>query len=123
LTSVRKADLVGRLGGDEFVVLLPETTHSGAATVFENIREALLKKADRQSWPIGVSIGVAVFMTTPSNVNEAIRLADALMYRVKKSGKNRMLIEAYGGLEKAGRPLDGKRPRKLRGAHHETTHS
>ncbi len=123
LTSVRKADLVGRLGGDEFVVLLPETTQYGAATVFENIRETLLKNTDEQGWPIGVSIGVAVFLTAPSSLNEAIRLADTLMYRVKNSGKNRILIEAFGGPHETSQPLNGKRPRKPRGAHPETPHS
>ncbi|WP_372677404.1 GGDEF domain-containing protein [Desulfosarcina sp.] len=116
-TCVRKADLVGRLGGDEFVVLLPETTYSGAATVFGNMRESLLKKAGEKGWPIGLSIGVAVFLTAPSNLNEAIRLADTLMYRVKKSGKNQLLIEAYGRPELTGHPLNTRRPREPRGAH------
>ncbi|MCB2148918.1 MAG: GGDEF domain-containing protein [Deltaproteobacteria bacterium] len=123
LTSVRKADLVGRLGGDEFVVLLPETTRSGAATVFENIHDALLKKAAEKGWPIGVSIGVAVFLTAPSSFNEAIRLADTLMYRVKNSGKNRVLIEEQGRPEETGRPLNGKRPRKTPGALPQAPHS
>ena len=122
LASVRKADLVGRLGGDEFVVLLPETTSSGAGTVFENIRDTLLKKAEEQGWPIGVSIGVAVFLAAPSSLNEAIKLADTLMYRVKKSGKNRLLIEAYGGLEETGQLLNGRQPRKPRGAHPDVPH-
>ena len=117
LSSVRKADLVGRLGGDEFVVLLPETTYSGAATVFESIRESILKKAAERGWPIGLSIGAAVFLTAPSSLNEAIRLADTLMYRVKKSGKNHILIEAYGRPEETGQPLNGRRPREPRGAH------
>jgi diguanylate cyclase (GGDEF)-like protein len=123
LASVRKADLVGRLGGDEFVVLLPEATRSGAATVFENIRETLLKKAGEKGWPIGVSIGVAVFLTAPSSFNEAIRLADSLMYRVKNSGKNRVLIEELGGAEETGRPLNGKLSRKTRDGLPQTPHS
>ncbi len=100
-TSIRKADLAGRLGGDEFVLLLPETAYSGAETLFRNIHEALLKEAEEQGWPIGVSIGVAVFLTVPSSLHEAISSADNLMYRVKKSGKNNILIEEYGRLESA----------------------
>ena len=120
LTSVRKADLVGRLGGDEFVVLLPETTYPGAATVFENIHKSILKKAGEKGWPISLSIGAAVFLTAPTSLNEAIRLADTLMYRVKKSGKNRILIEAYGRPKETVHPLNGKQPRKSRGALSET---
>jgi diguanylate cyclase (GGDEF)-like protein len=117
MNSVRKADLVGRLGGDEFVVLLPETTGSGATTVFENIRESILEKAGEQGWPIGLSIGAAVFLNAPSSLDEAVRVADTLMYRVKNSGKNRILIEAYGGPEGTGQPLHAKKPREPRAAH------
>lgn len=123
LTSVRGADLVGRLGGDEFAVLLPETTYSGAVTVFENLREALLKEAKKHGWPIGFSIGVAVFRTAPSSVDEAIKLADALMYRVKNGGKNSILFEEFGPLEEKGHQPKGKPLRKPRGASSEAPHS
>jgi diguanylate cyclase (GGDEF)-like protein len=120
LGAVRKADLVGRLGGDEFVVFLPETSHSGAKIVFENLHRTLLKMAEEQGWPIGFSIGVAVFPNAPSSLSEAIRFADALMYRVKNSGKNGMLCEAYVRPEKPGQKPNGERPRKPRGALPET---
>ncbi|MDA8402936.1 MAG: GGDEF domain-containing protein [Desulfobacteraceae bacterium] len=101
LKSVRGSDFVGRLGGDEFVVLLPETHDAGAAVLFDDLRHELLKTADAHGWPIGFSIGVAVFQTAPVNVEEAIKLADALMYRVKNGGKNHVLMEGFGG-EKQG---------------------
>jgi diguanylate cyclase (GGDEF)-like protein len=115
LKSVRGADLVGRLGGDEFVVLLPETTYSGAVTVFENLRERLLKKAREHMWPIGFSIGVAVFRSAPSSADEAVKLADGLMYRVKNSGKNNILLEEFGHLKETGRQPNGERLRNQRG--------
>ena len=96
LESVRGTDLVGRLGGDEFAIFLPETTYSGAVTIFDKLRERLLKEARERVWPIGFSIGVAVFRTAPLSVDEAIKLADALMYRVKNSGKNNILFEEFG---------------------------
>lgn len=102
--SLRKADLVGRLGGDEFAVLLPETTSAGAQRVFETLRQTLLKRVSEQGWPIGFSIGVAFFQEAPASVEEAIKFADALMYRVKKGGKNRLVFDIYAG------PSDGNRP-------------
>ncbi len=104
LKSVRSADLVGRLGGDEFALLLPETTYSGAVTMFERLREVLLKEAQERAWPIGFSIGVAVFRTAPSSVDAAIKLTDALMYRVKNSGKNNVLLAEFSGLDEIGQP-------------------
>jgi diguanylate cyclase (GGDEF)-like protein len=102
LNSVRAADLVARLGGDEFAVLLPETTYSGAVTLFRNLREKLLKEARERVWPVGFSIGVAVFRKAPTSVDEAIKQADALMYRVKNGGKNNILLEEFGRLEEIG---------------------
>ena len=113
--SIRSADLIGRLGGDEFAILLPETACSGAATMFEHLREGLLKEARERVWPIGFSIGVAVFRTAPSSVDEAIKLADALMYRVKNGGKNNILLEEFGHLEEIGQQPNGERLRKPRG--------
>ena len=121
--SVRSADLIGRLGGDEFAILLPETTCSGAATMFKNLREGLLKEARERVWPIGFSIGVAVFRTVPSSVDEAIKLADALMYRVKNGGKNNILLEEFGRLEGIGQQPNGERLRNPRGAASEAPYS
>jgi GGDEF domain-containing protein len=40
-----------------------------------------------------MSIGVAIFDRAPATVEDAIRAADALMYRVKAQGKNEILYE------------------------------
>lgn len=121
--SVRKTDLIGRMGGDEFAIFLPETTSSGAVTMFENLRERLLKEAKERVWPIGFSIGVAVFQTAPSSVEEAVKLADALMYRVKKGGKNNILFEEFDLLDETGKKPNGKRQREPRGAASDAPHS
>ncbi|MBU1239656.1 GGDEF domain-containing protein [Myxococcota bacterium] len=91
--SLRNADLTGRLGGDEFIVLLPETNQEGASTVFSNLRTNLLAQVESSKWPIGFSVGVAVFTQVPQNIDEAVRYADGLMYRVKNGGKNNILFE------------------------------
>lgn len=89
----RTTDVVGRLGGDEFAVFLPETDKSGARVMFQRIREALAQTASDGAWPIGFSIGVAVFSAVPGNIDEALKTADNLMYRVKKAGKNNLIYE------------------------------
>jgi hypothetical protein len=47
-------------------------------------------------WPVTFSIGVVTFMRPPINVNEAIRIADTLMYSAKNSGKNTIKFEVLG---------------------------
>ena len=49
--------------------------------------------AKSENWPISVSIGVIILGRAPENVDDAIKLADNLMYQVKKTGKNNIRIE------------------------------
>ena len=95
LKSMRKTDVVCRLGGDEFAIALPETSEAGAKSAFSKLRKNLAQAMQKNNWPVGFSIGVISFDFPPSNFDEAIKLADALMYQVKKSGKNNILFEHY----------------------------
>ena len=97
VARLRASDLVARLGGDEFVLLLPATDLAGARTFFARIRESLLEVAEQNGWPIGFSIGVAVFHSPPTDATAASDHADQLMYQVKQSGKNNILFEEYPG--------------------------
>ena len=90
---LRESDLVGRLGGDEFAVLLPETDLAGATAIFRELHQRLVEVAVRNRWQVGFSFGVAVFASPPAQLDEAVRIADELMYRVKAGGKNSVLIE------------------------------
>ncbi len=96
--QLRVSDIGARLGGDEFAILLPETDLAGARTFFTKLREMLIDLSALNRWPVGFSIGVAVFHPPPANPEDAIRCADDLMYRVKRSGKNNILFEEYTGV-------------------------
>lgn len=91
--SARTTDVVGRLGGDEFAVFLPESDLVGAKVLFGRMHEELTRAAAKRNWPIGFSIGVAGFPDAPDCTDQALKRADALMYRVKKSGKNNLVFE------------------------------
>jgi diguanylate cyclase (GGDEF)-like protein len=93
---LRGSDLGARLGGDEFSVLLPDTELAGAEVFFSWLHESLIDLASLNHWPIGFSVGVAVFHKSAADFEEAIHCADALMYKVKNSGKNRIIFEEYG---------------------------
>lgn len=92
---LRFSDLGARLGGDEFAILLPETSMLGARSFFKDLHAALLDLAESNNWPLGFSVGVAVFPVPPLNSDEAIRLADDLMYRVKRSERNSVLFSEF----------------------------
>lgn len=92
---LRRSDVGARLGGDEFSILLPDTDLNGAQKFFTGLHTSLLELASLNHWPVGFSIGVAVFGAPQPSADEAIQYADALMYSVKKSGKNTILFEEY----------------------------
>lgn len=108
LKSVRKTDVVCRLGGDEFAIAMPETSETGARAAFNKLRKNLALAMQEHNWPVSFSIGVISFDLPPSNFDEAVKLADALMYQVKKSGKNNILFEHYP-LEKMTPPASGRK--------------
>lgn len=91
---LRRHDLCARLGGDEFAVLLPETDLAGARSVFGTLCRHLEERMALAGWPVGFSVGVAVFDPPSVGVEEAMRHADALMYEVKRGGKNGLRVEA-----------------------------
>lgn len=95
-SNLRGSDIVARLGGDEFSIVLPETSLTGAKIFFTELHASLLNLADNKSWPVGFSIGVAVFHSPDESLNDAIRYADDLMYQVKRSGKNSIQFSEYG---------------------------
>lgn len=91
----RESDIAGRLGGDEFAVLLPNTKLEGADAFFAKLHDELVN--DMRSHGdsgLGVSIGAIVFEEGPPHLEDALRSADQLMYRAKKSGDRSVIVEA-----------------------------
>ena len=85
---LRKTDTIARLGGDEFVFLLPETDQNTARMVALKLQKNLLDEMLRNHWSVTFSIGVLTCLKPLSTSDELINRADALMYSVKKNGKN-----------------------------------
>jgi diguanylate cyclase (GGDEF)-like protein len=88
LRYVRATDVVGRMGGDEFAVLLPEAGEDEAVKTVKRLHKLLTTELRGKGWPITLSIGVLTCTTAPSEINRLMKEVDALMYEVKRSGKN-----------------------------------
>jgi diguanylate cyclase (GGDEF)-like protein len=91
--SFRGTDLVFRFGGEEFVVLLPNTTPSAGATVFERCRERIAAHVFPQVEYVTASIG---FTTVhPGKLPMTfVDEADRALYRAKQLGRNRVCSSA-----------------------------
>jgi len=91
-TALRPGDRVGRTGGEEFTVVLPSTTQTEALLVAERLRAAVesLDCTDvAPDLPVTISIGVAEWQR-PENLARIAARADAVLYRAKELGRNRV---------------------------------
>jgi len=90
---MRRTDLVARLGGDEFVVVMIETKPAEARQAFMKAQASLLTAMKENGWPVTFSIGIVTFLEPPETVEGLLHVADTLMYRAKRRGKNRVAYE------------------------------
>lgn len=97
----RESDLLGRLGGEEFAMLLPDAELAGAAEVSERLRHHLaatpLHLCNGKAISITVTIGVAPCES--NDILDALKLADAAMYRGKHKGGNTVITATPGTAE------------------------
>ena len=89
---LRPGDVAARFGGDEFVVILPATDTEAARAIAEGLREAIVAcpVPDDPEARITASVGVATFPDHAGNAEDLFRAADAAMFSVKRSTKNRV---------------------------------
>ncbi len=98
--NLRLTDHVARLGGDEFALVLPDAGPSDAGPLISKLHRLLLAEMERYGWPVTFSIGVATFAKAPRSVDDLLARADALQYRAKSSGKNRIIFDVDPAAEK-----------------------
>jgi diguanylate cyclase len=95
--SVRVNDTVARIGGDEFVVLMPEANRFAAAAVARRVQNALSRVSTPAGDTVHYSIGLATLLEPPESVDQLLHAADSLMYRAKRSGKDRIEAAVVAG--------------------------
>ena len=89
--SVRDSDTVARLSGDEFVAILSEyPEHRLSTDIVQRVMRAVAQPVQLggREFLVTCSIGVAVYDSAGTPVQELIEHADIAMYSAKKLGRN-----------------------------------
>ncbi len=82
--SVRPYDITARLGGDEFAFCLTVRDEAAGERKSSSIHQALIAALETSQWRATCSLGAA----TGSDFEQAIRIADKIMYEAKSIKKS-----------------------------------
>jgi len=92
-TAQRANDLAARYGGEEFLLILPDTDHTNALLIAENVCVSIanLKIPHEQSTfrVVTASAGISVLSNKSyENIAGLLRAADSALYQAKQMGRN-----------------------------------
>jgi len=90
----RDSDICCRYGGEEFAVILPLTDTHEAGAIAHRLNKQLAELLP-DGRTVTVSIGVASCGKTTRTYRDLVEMADAALYVVKKSGKNRVEVVTH----------------------------
>ena len=90
-SAVRPGDILARYGGDEFTIILPEAGQEQAWSVAQRIEQALTTPEGNRVRAT-TSIGIAVYPQHGQTPADLFVMADNMMYKAKRSGKNAIAI-------------------------------
>ncbi|MFQ1700743.1 GGDEF domain-containing protein [Loktanella agnita] len=103
--SLRLGDRIGRWGGEEFVLLLHVENLTEVNVLAERLRMAIAQiklydllpdiadLAETADLKVTASFGISAFAQGDRGYSDAIDRADALLYRAKNAGRNRVEID------------------------------
>ncbi|SBV94571.1 Diguanylate cyclase with PAS/PAC sensor [uncultured Alphaproteobacteria bacterium] len=96
--TLRPRDVLSRWGGEEFLAALPAIAADSLAAVLERMR-ALVESTwlDLGDLRLRVTVSVgAVLVYADEPLETVLGRADALLYRAKEEGRNRVIVDGSG---------------------------
>ncbi len=93
-STLRATDFVARFGGDEFAAILMKTKAPAAADAAQKVCRQVRESKfflDGEEVRTSLSIGVAEIATGES-AEQLLKRADKALYRVKKAGRNNVMV-------------------------------
>jgi len=97
LNNIREIDIPARYGGEEFIVMFPNISKDDTLIIAKRIQsilkiQSLPTKLMISMNQLTVSIGIADFSYNAKSVIELINNADQMLYKAKKTGKNKVCL-------------------------------
>jgi len=92
--SIRPTDILIRYGGEEFLLFIYNRNDDSSLKVCQRIRKNIniaIFKYDGSDIKVNVSIGLHENPYLEKNINEAIKIADKMLYIAKSEGRNRVI--------------------------------
>lgn len=93
--SIRDSDILIRYGGEEFLLLINNRSNNKTnIDICERLRSNISRERflyDGHEIKVHVSIGLHKHPSLEKNLQEAIKIADEMLYVAKKSGRNRVI--------------------------------
>lgn len=89
--SFRSVDMVARVGGDEFIAILEGLKSAEEVQrIVEKLQRQFAKPfaLDKRFHDVGISAGISLYPDDSTDIDELVNLADAAMYKAKKSVSN-----------------------------------
>jgi diguanylate cyclase (GGDEF)-like protein len=97
LRTLRATDAAGRYGGEEVLAILSQSGLQDGTVVAERWREATQRACfrigDDREISVTLSIGVASIRADHRTPDDLVGAADAMLYRAKESGRNRVVFD------------------------------
>ena len=97
--TTRKNDRFFRLGGEEFALLIPDIGPDTLHEIAEKIRVAIQAHVSCSNSVVTISLGASILRSGESAKEWRAR-ADAAMYRAKREGRNRTVMDAFAADDK-----------------------
>jgi len=97
--ACRPYDVVGRYGGEEFLAVISQVSYDKLEALAQRFREFVAAtpiQTDGPAVAVTVSLGGVWLMPgPPGDADTLIKAADAMLYRAKENGRNRVELRAF----------------------------
>jgi len=98
-SQIRESDIGCRYGGEEFALIMPDAgldiTRQRAEKIRMEIKGLQVRHHERLLGSLTFSLGVAAFPGHGATGDVLLRIADAALYRAKRSGRDRVVIGTH----------------------------